>query len=211
VILLLTPPFDRTALDPGYIKGYLPGIRENGGQYTHAAQWVVLALAKLGSGDEAVELFHMLNPINHARTPADAQLYKTEPYAVAGDVYDHPAHRGRGGWTWYTGSAGWMYRVALEGILGLRRLGQSFSLDPCIPSSWPAFSIEWRLGMTRYSIVVENPERRCRDVASVTLDGSPVDAASIPLADDGGTHRVHVVLGAAGAVLAPALSRTPQL
>jgi cyclic beta-1,2-glucan synthetase len=199
VVLLLSPPFDRTVLDPGYIKGYLPGVRENGGQYTHAAQWVVLALARLGWGDEAMELFHMLNPINHSRTPADVQQYKTEPYALAGDVYDHPAHRGRGGWTWYTGSAGWMYRVALEGILGLRRRGAVFGLDPCIPSSWPAFSVEWRFGTTRYSIVVENPERRCRGVARVALDGAPIDAAAIPLVDDGGVHRVHVLLGTAGA------------
>jgi cyclic beta-1,2-glucan synthetase len=196
VILLLSPPFDRTALDPGYIKGYLPGVRENGGQYTHAAQWVVLALAKLGSGDEAAELFHMLNPINHTRTPADVQQYKTEPYAVAGDVYDHPAHRGRGGWSWYTGSAGWMYRVALEGMLGLHRHGASFAVHPCIPSSWPSFSIEWRFGTTRYSIFVENPERRCAGVASAEMDGSPVEPGAIPLMDDGGSHRVRVVLGA---------------
>jgi len=107
VILLLAPPFDRTALDPGYIKGYIPGIRENGGQYTHAAAWVVLALSRLGSGDEAMELFHMLNPINHSRTASQVEQYMTEPYAVAADVYDHPAHRGRGGWTWYTGLACW--------------------------------------------------------------------------------------------------------
>ena len=195
VILLLTPPFDRTALDPGYIKGYIPGIRENGGQYTHAAAWVVLALTRLGSGDEAVELFHMLNPINHSRTASQVEQYMTEPYAVAGDVYDHPAHRGRGGWTWYTGSAGWMYRVALEGILGLERRGAFFTLNPCIPSSWPTYSIEWRFGEARYAIVVENPERRCRGVASVELDGSPADPAAIPLVDDGRVHRVRVVLG----------------
>ncbi len=196
VILLLSPPFDRTALDPGYIKGYIPGIRENGGHYTHAAAWVVLALSRLGSGDEAVELFHMLNPINHSRTPSQVERYMTEPYAVAGDVYDHPAHRGRGGWTWYTGSAGWMYRVALEGILGLQRRGAVFTLNPCIPSSWPTYSIEWRFGKTHYTIVVENPERRCRGVASVELDGSPVEPGAIPLQDDGGAHRVRVLLGA---------------
>ncbi len=196
VILLLSPPFDRTALDPGYIKGYLPGVRENGGQYTHAAQWVVLALARLGYGDEAVELFHMLNPINHSRTAAEVEQYKTEPYAVAGDVYDHPSHRGRGGWTWYTGSAGWMYRVALEGILGLTRRGAFFTVDPCIPSSWPRYSIEWRFGKTRYTIEVENPKRRGGGVLSAELDGAPSDPAAIPLVDDGGVHRVRVVLGA---------------
>ncbi|MDZ4771908.1 MAG: glucoamylase family protein [Planctomycetota bacterium] len=195
VILLLTPPFDRTARDPGYIKGYLPGVRENGGQYTHAAQWVILALTRLGSGDEAAELFHMLNPINHSRSAADVSTYKTEPYAVAGDVYDHPSHRGRGGWTWYTGAAGWMYRVALEGILGLRRRGSTFEIDPCIPSSWPTFSIQWRLGTTRYSIVVDNPERRCRGIAGATIDGVQVDPAAIPIVDDGEEHTVRVVLG----------------
>ncbi len=196
VILLLSPPFDRTALAPGYIKGYIPGIRENGGQYTHAAAWVVLALARLGSGDEAVEYFHMLNPINHSRTPSQVEQYKTEPYAIAGDVYDHPAHRGRGGWTWYTGSAGWMYRVGLEGILGLQRRGAFFTLEPCIPSSWPTCSIEWRFDKTHYTIVVENPERLCRGVASVELDGSPADPAAIPLENDGSRHQVRVVLGA---------------
>ncbi len=199
VILLLSPPFDRTALDPGYIKGYLPGVRENGGQYTHAAQWVVLALARLGCGDEAVELFHMLNPINHSRTAAEVDQYKTEPYAMAGDVYDHPSHRGRGGWSWYTGSAGWAYRVALEEILGLARRGAFFTLNPCIPSSWPAYSIEWRFGKTHYAIEVVNPQRRGRGVASAELDGAPADPAAIPLLDGGGTHRVRIVLGAAAA------------
>ncbi|MCC6407547.1 MAG: carbohydrate-binding protein [Planctomycetes bacterium] len=207
VILLLTPPFDRTALDPGYIKGYLPGIRENGGQYTHAALWVVLALTKLGSGDEAVELFHMLNPINHARTPANVQQYKTEPYAVVGDVYDHPAHRGRGGWTWYTGSAGWTYRVAVEDICGLRRHGATFGVEPCIPLSWPTFSLQWRIGASRYDIVVENPEHRCRGVVEATLDGEPVDSTAIPCLDDGRVHRVKIVLGAPRAPTRAAAAR----
>ena len=195
VILLLTPPFDHTALDPGYIKAYLPGIRENGGQYTHAAAWVVLALTRLGSGDEAMEFFHMLNPINHSRTAGQVAQYMTEPYAVAGDVYDHPAHRGRGGWTWYTGSAGWLYRVGLEAILGLQRHGGCFRLDPCIPSTWLAYSIDWRFGTTRYTIHVENPLRHCRGVASAELDGTPCDPMAIPLADDGHEHQVRVVLG----------------
>ncbi|HSD33126.1 MAG TPA: glucoamylase family protein, partial [Gemmatimonadales bacterium] len=123
VVLVLAPPFDRSAQDPGYIRGYPPGVRENGGQYTHAAVWTVMAVARLGNGDEAVELFHLLNPINHTRSAADVERYKTEPYVMAGDVYAHPAHAGRGGWTWYTGSAGWMYRAGLESILGLKRHG----------------------------------------------------------------------------------------
>lgn len=196
VILLLAPPFDQTEMDPGYIKGYLPGVRENGGQYTQAAAWAVLALTRLGSGDEAAELFHMLNPINHSRSAESMQVYKTEPYAVAGDVYDHPAHRGRGGWTWYTGSAGWMYRVAIEGILGLRRCGDTFTVAPCIPSTWPGFSLEWRFGRSVYAITVDNPEHCCRGVILAELDGREADAAALPLVDDGARHTVRVLLGA---------------
>jgi cyclic beta-1,2-glucan synthetase len=195
VVLVLTPPFDQSPQDPGYVKGYPPGMRENGGQYTHAAVWTIMAVARLGNGDEAVELFHLLNPINHTRSAADVQRYKTEPYVTAGDVYAHPAHAGRGGWTWYTGSAGWMYRAGLESILGLRRHGATFELDPCIPSAWPEYSIDWRYGSTTYAISVTNPERRCRGIAEVELDGVPVDPAAIPLVDDGATHRVRAVLG----------------
>jgi cyclic beta-1,2-glucan synthetase len=195
VALLLTPPFDRSAQEPGYIKGYPPGVRENGGQYTHAAAWVVMAMARLGSGDEAVELFHMLNPVNHTRTPADVQRYLAEPYVVAGDVSAHPAHAGRGGWSWYTGSAGWMYRAGLESILGLRRRGPSFQVDPCIPSSWPEYRIVWHLGGTRYDITVRNLGGRCRGVREAELDGRAVDSRAIPIVDDGGTHRVVVTLG----------------
>jgi cyclic beta-1,2-glucan synthetase len=195
VVLLLTPPFDQSAQDPGYIKGYPPGVRENGGQYTHAALWIVMAMARLGSGDEAVEIFHMLNPANHTRTAADVERYKGEPYVVAGDVYAHPAHAGRGGWTWYTGSAGWMYRAGLESILGLRRKGATFEIDPCIPTSWPEYSIVWRFGRTRYDIRVSNPERRCRGIGEAELDGAPVDPLAIPLVDDGQTHWLRLVLG----------------
>ena len=195
VVLLLSPPFDTSAQDPGYIRGYPPGVRENGGQYTHAAVWALMAVARLGSGDEAMELFHMLNPINHSRTPADAERYRTEPYALAGDVYAHPAHPGRGGWTWYTGAAGWLYRAGLESLLGLRRQGATFAIDPCIPASWPEYSIDWRFGGTRYEITVRNPEHRCRGVAEAVLDGAPVDPAAVPLVDGGGTHVVRVTLG----------------
>jgi cyclic beta-1,2-glucan synthetase len=194
---LLAPPFDQTPLDPGYIKGYPPGVRENGGQYTHAAAWVVMALARQGSGDEAVELFHMLNPINHTRAPADVEHYKAEPYVMAGDVCAHPAHAGRAGWTWYTGSAAWMYRAGIEAILGLKRTGATFRIDPCIPASWPGYAMVWRFGSTRYEISVTNPRRRCRGVASAELDGQPVDPQAIPLVDDGGLHRLAVAMGAA--------------
>jgi cyclic beta-1,2-glucan synthetase len=195
VIQLLAPPFDQTTLDPGYIKGYVPGVRENGGQYTHAALWTVMAIAKMGSGDEAVELFHMLNPVNHARTPAGVERYKVEPYVVAADVYTHPEHIGRGGWTWYTGSAAWMYRLGLESILGLRRRGDCFTVQPCIPGAWDGYTIAWRYGRSRYEIAVENPTHRNRGVAEALLDGVPVPPGRIPLADDGAVHRLRIVMG----------------
>jgi cyclic beta-1,2-glucan synthetase len=197
ILLLLSPPFDRSAQDPGYIKGYPPGVRENGGQYTHAAVWIVMALARLGSGDEAAELFHMLNPVNHTRTAADVACYKTEPYVIAGDVYACAPHIGRGGWSWYTGSAGWMYRAGLESILGLRRRGATFIVDPCIPSTWAEYQIVWRFLDTRYEIAVSNPDRRCRGVFKAELDGVAADPMAIPLVDDGGIHQVRVVLGRA--------------
>ena len=193
--VLLTPPFDRGPEEPGYIKGYPPGIRENGGQYTHAATWVVMAVARLGAGDEAVELFHMINPINHTRTPADVDRYKAEPYVLAGDVYSHPAHVGRAGWTWYTGAAGWMYRAGLEQILGLTRHGATFRLDPSVPASWPRYTIAWRFGRSRYEIEIENPEGRCRGVREAWCDGVAVDSGAIPLVDDGATHRVRAIIG----------------
>jgi cyclic beta-1,2-glucan synthetase len=194
IVLLLTPPFDRMLRDPGYIKGYLPGIRENGGQYTHAAVWAVIALTRLGLGDEAMELFHMLNPVNHTRTAEGIERYMGEPYAVAADVYAHPMHVGRAGWTWYTGSAGWMYQAAVEAILGLRRHGPTFAVNPCIPPNWPEFSIEWSSGHGDYHINVTNPEHRSMGVRSAVLDGSAVDPAAIPL-QESGTHTVEIVLG----------------
>ncbi len=195
IVLLLTPPFDRMPHDPGYIKGYLPGIRENGGQYTHAAIWTVMALARLGFGDDAMELFHMLNPVNHTRTAGDVDRYRAEPYVVAADVYAHPMHVGRGGWTWYTGSSGWMYQAAIEGLIGLRREGTTFSVNPCVPAMWPDCAASWRFGRTLYRIAIANPEHRCRGVRSTELDGVSVDPRAIPLVDDGQTHEVSVVLG----------------
>jgi cyclic beta-1,2-glucan synthetase len=201
LILLLTPPFDQSTLEPGYIKGYLPGVRENGGQYTHAALWTVMATAQLGDGDEAVELLHMLNPINHTRTAAGVEQYQVEPYVVAADIYAHPAHMGRGGWTWYTGSAAWMYRAGMESILGLRQRGDSFSVAPCIPASWEGFRLTWRHGKSVYEIAVTNPGRRNRGVALATLDGAPVNSAAIPLRDDGAVHRLQVTMGEPATVL----------
>jgi len=197
LLLLFSPPFDRTPLDPGYIKGYPPGIRENGGQYTHGALWSVLAFAMLGDGDKASELFSLLNPINHANSRAAIYRYKVEPYVACGDVYAEPAHIGRGGWTWYTGSAGWMYRVGLEWILGFRLRGAKLLLDPCVPKAWRNFEIAFRYHSARYDIAVENPDGVSRGVARVKIDGKPLpgNPAQISLVDDGVTHRVRVVLG----------------
>jgi cyclic beta-1,2-glucan synthetase len=195
IALLLQPPFDHSAQEPGYIKGYPPGIRENGGQYTHAAVWIVMALARLGCGDEAAELFHMLNPVNRSRTAAGMESYKIEPFVMAGDVYASQMHAGRGGWSWYTGSAGWMYRVALESLLGLHRLGETFTVDPCIPTTWPGYQIVWSYSSARYEIDVSNPNHRCRGVGKATLDGQPVDVHAIPLLDDGQVHQVRIELG----------------
>jgi cyclic beta-1,2-glucan synthetase len=197
LVLLFTPPFDQAPVDPGYIKGYPPGVRENGGQYTHAAVWTVLAFAELGDGDKAAELFSILNPIHHANTRAAVHRYKVEPYVACADVYAVPPHVGRGGWTWYTGAAGWLYRAGVEWILGFRVRGATLVIDPCIPRSWPAFDVEFVHRTARYQIHVENPRGVCRGVTSLELDGAALSAegARVPLVDDGATHRVRVVLG----------------
>jgi cyclic beta-1,2-glucan synthetase len=197
LVLLFTPPFDQTPLDPGYIKGYPPGIRENGGQYTHAAIWSVIAIAMLGDGDAAGELFALLNPINHASTRTAIHRYKVEPYVACADLYAQPSHVGRGGWTWYTGAAGWMYRAGLEWILGFRVRGRTLHLDPCVPRAWRHFDIVFRHHSARYEIGVENPAGVSRGVVRVELDGGVLagNSPAIPLADDGATHTVRLVLG----------------
>jgi cyclic beta-1,2-glucan synthetase len=194
-ILLFTPPFDQTAKDPGYIKGYLPGIRENGGQYTHAALWAIWAFVDLNDGDEAEALFRLINPIYLSDTPEKAAHYRLEPYVIAADVYGAPPHVGRGGWNWYTGSAAWMYRLALEGILGLRRRGLELTLDPCLPRGWPGFEMRYRYGRSWYTITVVNPGGVNRGVQAVTLDDRPLPQQVIELVDDGRDHQVHVVMG----------------
>ncbi|MEO8482672.1 MAG: glucoamylase family protein [Acidobacteriota bacterium] len=195
LVLLLTPPFDHMDHDPGYIKGYLPGIRENGGQYTHAALWTVIALARLGRGDEAMELFHMLNPTSHARSREGVERYRVEPYVVPADVYAHPRHVGRGGWTWYTGSAGWMYQAAIRELLGVRRHGNILSINPCVPAMWPGYSMEVRHGRSQYRIEVDNVTHRPGDRHKVVLDGVEVASNAVPFVDDGRTHQVVVTLG----------------
>ncbi|MFZ5640150.1 MAG: GH36-type glycosyl hydrolase domain-containing protein, partial [Bacillota bacterium] len=198
IIKLLTPPFGDGHLEPGYIKGYVPGVRENGGQYTHAAVWAILAFAKLGYGDKAGELFSLINPINHALTPMDAMRYKTEPYVVAADVYAVYPNAGRGGWSWYTGAAGWMYRVGTEHILGIKKAGDKLYFDPCIPKDWPEFQVQYRLAQTLYRIYVRNPERVNKGVKKVVINGQEVPEGYISLVDDGKGHKVEVIMGKPG-------------
>jgi cyclic beta-1,2-glucan synthetase len=197
LVLLFTPPFDKIGKDPGYIKGYLPGVRENGGQYTHAAVWCVMAHARLGHGERAAELFAMLNPVNRASTRAGVHAYKVEPYVVAADIYAEPPHARRGGWTWYTGAAGWMYRAGLESLLGVTRHGDTLQVAPCIPPRWPGFRVRYRHGSAEYEISVENPQAVTRGVAFVEVDGERLahPEQGFALRDDAQTHQVKVVLG----------------
>ena len=195
LVKLFEPPFDNGPLQPGYIKGYVPGIRENGGQYTHAAIWLVQALAELGRGGEAFALWELLNPLTHADSPEGVAKYRVEPYVVAADVYGVPPHVGRGGWTWYTGSAAWLYRAGVETLLGFTKRGDQLSFDPRIPNTWDGFEIEYRYGSSLYRCRVENPRRVEHGVAEVSLDGEQVPEKIIRLHDDGREHRVRVVLG----------------
>jgi cyclic beta-1,2-glucan synthetase len=204
LVRLLTPPFADTPQDPGYIKGYVAGVRENGGQYTHAACWAVRALAEAGRNERAAKVLEMLSPVTHSSTPEDVARYQVEPYVIAADIYGAEPHVGRGGWTWYTGSAGWMYRVALESVLGFTlEGGDTIRVKPVIPSSWPGFTIRYRLpdGTTVYEISVVNDTIGAgAQVASARLDGRPVavldGAALVPMHADRGLHRVDIVLRA---------------
>ncbi|MGH8214984.1 MAG: GH36-type glycosyl hydrolase domain-containing protein [Rhodanobacteraceae bacterium] len=191
IVKLFAPPFDKTPLDPGYIKGYVPGVRENGGQYTHAAIWVAMALAKLGRAEDAWRVARMLNPVRHSDAIDAAQRYRLEPYVVAADVYSAASHLGRGGWSWYTGSAGWMYRLLTESLLGLRREGGRLTFAPLVPDDWRRWSADWRHGGTRYHIeFVRQPGDT--GVADVSVDGALQPGHSIDLIDDGGSHEVLV-------------------
>ena len=192
LLMLLTPPFDHMQHDPGYIKGYLPGVRENGAQYTHAALWSVLATALRGDGERAFELFQMLNPLNHGRTADELSIYKVEPYVVAADVYTAEGQLGRGGWTWYTGSASWMYRVGLEAILGFRKSGDRLTIRPSVPASWPSYTITFRYGSSSYEIVVTAPGTLGDRPLELEVDGRGVDGDTITLVDDGERHVVHI-------------------
>jgi cyclic beta-1,2-glucan synthetase len=195
LVLLFEPPFDKTPRDPGYIKGYPPGVRENGGQYTHAALWSAWALLELGQIEEGFELFQYLNPILHADTPKKAAHYRVEPYVVAADVYGAPPLTGQGGWTWYTGSSSWMYRLGLEGFLGLKKRGDRLEVDPRIPANWPGFRVTYRFGKTTYEFNVENPGHVYQGVQQVSLNGRTLPDKVIPLLQEGGIATVLIVMG----------------
>jgi cellobiose phosphorylase len=194
LIQLLDPPFDKSDLDPGYIKGYVPGVRENGGQYTHAAVWTAMAFAALGDSRRAWDLLAMINPINHARSPEEVAIYKGEPYVIAADVYAVSPHIGRGGWTWYSGSAGWMYRLIVESLLGLRIETDRLRFEPCLPREWEAFTVHYRFRETFYHITVL--QTRETSEASVLVDGVEQSNRTIPLVDDRQDHAVTVRIAA---------------
>jgi cellobiose phosphorylase len=193
LIRLLEPPFDTSEMNPGYIKGYVPGVRENGGQYTHAAIWTTMAFAALGDRRRAWELLAMINPVNHAGSPEGVATYKVEPYVVAADVYALPPHNGRGGWTWYTGSAGWMYRLIVESLLGLRLEVDKLRFAPCLPEDWNGFKVYYRYRETTYEIDVRQLSTG-KGETSVTVDGVPQPDGAIPLVDDRRNHSVEVVI-----------------
>jgi cellobiose phosphorylase len=193
LVQLLDPPFDKSILNPGYIRGYVPGVRENGGQYTHGAVWAAMAFAALGERERAWELLTMINPVNHALSAEGIAAYKVEPYVVAADVYAAAPHIGRGGWSWYTGSAGWMYRLVVESLLGLRLEVDKLNLAPCLPADWQSFKIHYRYRETVYHIAVSQMhlgDDGTRAEMRVTVDGVERHDRAIPLVDD---HREHMV------------------
>ena len=194
MILLFTPPFQRTARDPGYIKGYPRGVRENGGQYTHAALWAIWAFTQLGQNDRAVELFRLINPIYHADTLEKVDRYRVEPYVVAADVYSVAPYIGRGGWTWYSGSASWMYRLGTEMILGLQRTGDRLHINPCIPKDWTEYQINYRFGKSLYHILVKNQENKKHEKNQITMDGKLLTDEFIALLDDDKAHEVLITI-----------------
>jgi cyclic beta-1,2-glucan synthetase len=196
LVLVLTPPFEGSHHNPGYIKAYPAGVRENGGQYTHAATWLGFAHARVGDGERAERVFRMLNPILHAQSVAEADRYRVEPYVLAGDVYGAAPFVGRGGWTWYTGAAAWAWRLGVEAILGLRMEGGDLRVDPCIPPHWPGFEATVRIGDQRCHVVVDNASGTGRDVRSITLDGVASAASLVQLGSGSSLRELRVVLGA---------------
>ncbi len=197
LIQLLDPPFDKSSLNPGYIKGYVPGVRENGGQYTHGAIWTVMAFAAMGDSERCWDLFNLINPATHALSAQTAKVYRVEPYVVAADVYAEPPHTGRGGWTWYTGSAGWLYRLITESLLGLRLTVDKLSFAPCLPANWPSFKIHYRYRQTFYHITIRNGGNG-QTVNRVVVDGNDEPQKLVALVDDRHEHNVEVDVGTSG-------------
>ena len=191
IIQLFDPPFDKSDLSPGYVKGYVPGVRENGGQYTHAAIWTVMAFAASGDAARAWELFKLINPINHSNTETAIQKYKVEPYVVAADVYANPQHVGRGGWTWYTGSAGWMYRLITESLIGLHLEVDRLRFAPCLPPEWKTFKIHYRYRETFYHMSVINTGSG-KIVKRIVADGVDQPDATLEMKDDRQKHDVDI-------------------
>lgn len=194
IIKLLDPPFNNGKFKPGYIKSYLPGVRENGGQYTHAAIWAIIALVKLGFGDKGTEYFRMINPIEHSRTREEAIKYKIEPYVIAGDVYGAENLAGRGGWSWYTGSSSWFYKAGIEYILGLKIDKMYLKVEPCIPSDWKEYSIKYRYKTSIYNIKVKNPNSKQNGVEKFTLNGNEIEEKKIKLVDDGSINEIEIIM-----------------
>jgi cellobiose phosphorylase len=190
IIQLFNPPFDKSDLNPGYIKGYVPGVRENGGQYTHAAIWLVMAFAAIGDKKRTWELLQMINPINRTSSEDKISKYKTEPYVIAADVYAEPKHKGQGGWTWYTGSAGWMYQLIIHSFIGLKREGNTLSFTPCLPEEWKTFEVRYRYMNTMYHIVITQKDGT--DLMMVIADGVKQEKNKIFLTDDGGEHNIQI-------------------
>jgi cellobiose phosphorylase len=194
LIKLFDPPFDKSNLEPGYIKGYLPGVRENGGQYTHAAVWTVMAYAAMHDNARAWELFNLINPVHHGDTAEKISTYKVEPFVMAADVYGVSPHIGRGGWTWYTGSAGWTYRLITESLLGLHLHVDTLHFTPCIPAEWKSYKIHYRYRETFFHITINNPAGG-KVIKRVVLDGTEQADQSVHLVDDRNQHYAEVELG----------------
>ncbi len=192
IIKLLTPPFDKTEMNPGYIKEYIPGVRENGGQYTHGAIWSVIANAMIKNGDRAGEYFRIINPIEHARTKENVLRYKVEPYVVAADVYANSSMLGRGGWTWYTGSSSWLYIAGLEYILGIKKNVDTLIIEPCIPHGWENYKVEIMYKNTKYKIEVNNKNGKTNGISSISLDNNFINTNQIKLADDNKDHVIEI-------------------
>jgi cellobiose phosphorylase len=193
LIKLLDPPFDTSTLEPGYIKGYVPGVRENGGQYTHAAIWAVMAFAAMGETQRVKELLSMINPINHASTREKAMRYLVEPYVMAADIYGSAPHTGRGGWSWYTGSASWMYRLIVESVLGLQVKVNILTFNPCIPAEWEHFKIHYRFRETVYHL--DFHQMKPGGEIRVVVDGAAREDRSVTLIDDRQEHGVEIAIG----------------